>query len=203
MKTWFPTIFDLYTEVQIRYQLFDALANYIFEGSCFCGTSLNSGPRALSKEHIDCRNLVAGICLIAVIGSFNHRTSGHLILREPKAILEVMDGDFVIIPSGSVTHANSSLRPGEWRMSLVQYTSGALFRRLFYGGLAPPAPTTKAGKAILDYEGERRWKQCWGFFPKLSDLLTAMETGTMPKQDVRGLIDRDECLVIRNVALRT
>lgn len=203
VKAWFPSIFELYTEVQIRYHLLEAVFdNFIFPGSCFCGTSLNGGPRALSKEHVDCRNLVAGICLIAAIGNFNHRTSAHLILREPKAILEVMDGDMVIIPSGSVTHSNSSLKEGEWRMSLVQYTSGALFRRLFYGGLAPSV-TTKKEKDALDKVGMQRWLQCWGLFPTLADLLTAIETRKMPKKDVRGMIDRDECLVIRNIPLRT
>lgn len=198
-KMWFPSLFELYTEVQFLFGLMDNLLdNYIFKGSCFCGTSLNGGPQALTKEHVDCRNLVAGICLIAVLGNFNHRTSAHLILREPKAILEVMDGDFVIIPSGSVTHSNSSLGPAEWRMSLVQYTSGSLFRRLFYGGLMPTDPLTKEEKKAAEELGTKRWEQCWSLFPTLDDLLVAVQTGKMPKVDVKGMIANDQCLVIRD-----
>ena len=58
----------------------------LFRNSLFCGTTFNLGPDGVTIRHRDTRNLVGGLCMIGVLGDFDHRTSGHFIKEEAKTI---------------------------------------------------------------------------------------------------------------------
>lgn len=194
IKTWFPNHFDLYTELQVRLDIKQYLFSFIFDDSPFCGTSFNAGPVAVARYHLDMKNLVTGICAIGVFGKFNHKTSGHIILKEAKVILEVMDGDLVVIPSAAVNHRNSGLREGEWRSSIVQYTNGGLFRWIWHNGLKGKV---SASQALADAEeGKRRWEEGWSLFPTFSGLKVACETGRLPRMGVRDRIEQGLSLLL-------
>jgi len=132
LKTWYPEIAALYSELQVRLGVgsddtLNQVKNQIFPNSPFCATTVNMGPKTATKPHRDSKNLVGGLCAIMVLGDFDHHKSGHLILHEPKLILELKPGDLVFIPSSGVTHSNSPITCGGIRMSIVQYTAGQNF----------------------------------------------------------------------------
>jgi hypothetical protein len=56
-----------------------------------------------------------------------HRTGGHIILHEPKLIIEFRRGDVIFIPSGAVTHENVPISEGEVCYSFTMYTPGGCF----------------------------------------------------------------------------
>lgn len=179
----------------------ELVETYIIPGSPFCGTALNMGPMAAAKKHVDMKNLVGGICLIGALGRFNHRTSAHFVMTEPKVIMEFMSGDLIALPSGSVTHSNTPILMhspyNEWRCSIVQFTAGGLFRWLWQGKQTmPKGSIRKAQKLLNDEEGRARWQECVEMFPTLAGLLIATQTGFMPAQNIRKKISQGKSKLI-------
>lgn len=203
VKTWFPNHADLYSEVQRRHRIQQDLVDFVFPHSPFCGTSFNLGPVATSKRHTDLKNFAGGICVIGALGSFNHETSGHLVLVEAKLILEFMDGDLAVLPSAALTHANTPIRRGvpgfedEWRMSIVQYTSGGLLRWLWQGEkLADKTPLSKSARDARNAEGRARWTEALDLFPTLEGILSAARGGRVPSSNVVARIRSGDSLII-------
>ncbi|KLO08461.1 hypothetical protein SCHPADRAFT_835305 [Schizopora paradoxa] len=154
----------------------NAKAN-IFKNSLFCGTTFNLGPNGVTIRHRDSRNLVGGLCMIGVLGDFDHRTSGHFIMEEAKTIMELRSGDIVFMPSAGITHMNAGLRTGESRASIVQYTSGDLFRWIWQGMKMLPANESELKAHIRAAEGSMRWREMYSFFPTLEELEAAKGRG--------------------------
>ncbi|EJD37040.1 hypothetical protein AURDEDRAFT_25272, partial [Auricularia subglabra TFB-10046 SS5] len=86
------------------------------------------GPYVTCWFHRDARNFILGICPVLVLGDFNHRTSGHFIMVEPKIVMELRPGDLLLMMSAVLTHGNAPLRAGETRMSWTFFSAGGLFR---------------------------------------------------------------------------
>ena len=145
------------------------IKNQIFPSSPFCATTVNLGPRSATKPHRDSKNLVGGLCAIAVLGDFDHHRSGHLILHEPKAILELRPGDVVFIPSSGVTHSNSPVICGGTRMSIVQYTAGHNFNYLWPKGTETAKMKTEIGR--------RRWEESIELLGTYHDITAAKTNG--------------------------
>lgn len=59
-------------------------------------------------------------------------------MNEARVIMEFRPGDLFFNFSAFVGHRNSSLRPGEWRQSIVQYSPAGVFRWAAQG--FPPNP---------------------------------------------------------------
>ena len=175
---------------------FDRVNRLLHPNSCFLATSFNLGPLAEAKDHRDDKNLIAGICAIVVLGKFNYRISGHLILREPKLILEVKPGDIVVIPSAAITHCNSPLQPGEERMSIVQYTAGAIFRYNAQGGVTQKDMDPEE-LAELKRTGPQRFKQTWELFPSFQDFQKAKEDGIMPSRNMKEEIESGKSFLLK------
>ena len=145
------------------------IKNQIFPNSPFCATTVNLGPRSATKPHRDSKNLVGGLCAIAVLGDFDHHKSGHLILHEPKAILELKPGDVVFIPSSGVTHSNSPVICGGIRMSVVQYTAGHNFQFLW--------PKGSENAKMKTEMGSRRWEESLSLLGTYDNIVEAMAQG--------------------------
>ncbi len=150
-----------------RLDLDNDMRRDIFPGSLFCGTTFNLGPYGVTIRHRDSRNLVGGLCMIGVFGNFNHETSGHFIMEEAKVIIELRAGDVVFMPSAAITHRNSQLRAGESRSSIVQYTSGGLFRWVWQGKKLLSKSEMKLKANNCRAEGVGRWKELYELFPTL------------------------------------
>lgn len=106
----------------------DGLQNLLAPGSVFGSTSWNVGRAAVSKWHVDCMNLLLGVCAIVVLGHFDHTVSGHLWLNECRTILEVAPGDVIFILSSLLGHKNSPIQPEEDRQSIVFHSYYSLFQ---------------------------------------------------------------------------
>lgn len=92
------------------------------------------GPQVRCFKHRDVRNVPYGWCAITAMGTFDPKKGGHLVLWEPKLILEFPPGSTLLIPSATITHSNVPISPQETRTSFTQYCSGGLFRWVDNGG---------------------------------------------------------------------
>ena len=151
----------------------------MFPNTAFSGTTLNMGPYASCKPHRDSQNLVGGVCMIVVLGDFDHTKSGHFIMHEPKVILEARPGDIIFMPSAAITHSNAGLRPGERRSSIVQYISARLFSWAWQGFKCLPKNESAESKQARASEGLERWKELCQLFPTVSELQEAKTSGAL------------------------
>ncbi|THH28042.1 hypothetical protein EUX98_g6148 [Antrodiella citrinella] len=142
------------------------LVNSFFPGSAFAAQSLNISDQSLSDRHVDLKNLVFGICCIIPFGTFNHRRSAHVVLEEPKVIIELAPGDLFFLPSASIHHENIPLADPdvELRKSMISYSAGALFRWIQQGFKAAPTNKTSAEKQVDTAQGDIRWLEGWRLF---------------------------------------
>ncbi|KAJ3768783.1 hypothetical protein FB446DRAFT_649854 [Lentinula raphanica] len=127
-EMWAPKLHALYMDYTDR--LGKLLPNMTrnFPSSVFSCCTINFGPRTTTVEHLDHKNYIYGWCAITALGSFDHRLGGHLVLWDLKQVIEFPPGWTMLIPSAYLRHSNTSLRPGDTRFSLTQYTAGGLFR---------------------------------------------------------------------------
>ncbi len=153
-------------QLQARLGIVDQKFHDIFPDSPFCGTTFNLGPKTSTVIHRDSRNFIGGLCAIIVLGHFNHKTSGHIILHDIRTIIEVRAGDVVFIPSACIAHSNSSLKPHEDRCSIVQYTAGGLFRKVWSEGTYNGTDTNI---------NIRRWEECLQLLGTIHDTRSRKE----------------------------
>lgn len=73
-------------------------------------------------------NLAHGWCAIVALGSFDDVAGGHLVLHEPRLVIQFPAGSAALIPSAAITHSNVKLKAGDKRASITSYTGGGLFR---------------------------------------------------------------------------
>lgn len=139
--------------------------------SPFAAMTANFGPQTVCRSHRDLKNLAYGLCTIMVLGDFDYRRGGHLILHEFKLVIEMRPGDIIFIPSAIVTHENIPVGENETRQSLVFYSAGGLFRWTAAG--CRSHKTWAASKDADAYkqhqkDGEARWRNGWNLFSKVS-----------------------------------
>lgn len=193
----FPHHRQMYMALQRKLGVEPGLRSHVYEGSPFLGTSINTGPRAETRFHRDAKNLVGGICAIGAFGNFDHRTSAHLILKEPKLIIEFKHGDVVIIPSAAVTHCNSPLQEGDDRVSVVQYTAAGCFRHSYQGNrVQSEMAITEIG--TIKGEGSDRFVESWNLFHSVEDYRKAQNTGFVVSRDVFNEVDSGLSLLVRS-----
>lgn len=99
-----------------------------FARSVYPSATFNLGPETICRLHKDMMNLWCGICCIWNWGTFDWRKGGKLILLEYGLVITFPPGTFFLIPSASVTHANTAISKGETRVSFTQFAAGGLFR---------------------------------------------------------------------------
>lgn len=110
--TWYPSVAKAYREVDdslaaphpLRQALKAAGVNLPFAAHAF-----NLGPFVECWWHRDARNYILGVCPVVMLGAFNHRTSGQLILVEPKVVIELRRGDLFFLMSSILTHGTAPL----------------------------------------------------------------------------------------------
>ncbi|KAF8177435.1 hypothetical protein BJ912DRAFT_856921 [Pholiota molesta] len=101
--------------------------------SVFPTAALNFGPNVWTYKHRDVLNCAFGWCAIQALGHFDPTKGGHLVLWEPRLVVEFPPGSLVLIPSATITHSNIPVAPDEARSSFTQYAPGGLFRYVDYG----------------------------------------------------------------------
>ena len=154
---------EAYSEAAQKLFLLNNMLRSVFPDCPFMASTLNLGPKTVTKEHRDGRNLGFGLCCIMVFGNFDHRQGGHLKLKEPNVTMEVAPGCAVFIPSAIVTHSNTPIGETDKRYSLTLYSAGSLFLWVDNDGQKlkslPP-------HRLLDYKSssEKRWRAGWKLY---------------------------------------
>lgn len=143
-----------------------------FPKSAFCVITFNFGPQVVCNGHRDHLNWAVGGCVITAAGNFDYQKGGHLVLVEPKKILEFPPGCSVIIQSACLTHGNLPIGKDEKRVSMTQYTAGGLFRFVEYGFRTAKKfeKEDKKGKALLDEQRWERWENGMGLYSTVEEL---------------------------------
>jgi hypothetical protein len=109
--------------------------------------------------HKDYLNFVVGGCVITALGHFDHRKGGHMVLKQPKLVVEFPHGMSIALPSASVGHGNIPIQEGETRSSFTQFTAGGIFRYVASGFRTDKVFKSEdpKGKAQFDSEQKQRW----------------------------------------------
>lgn len=177
--TFAPDLFKHYTANEIDLFITGQLLDKLGQDYPFASATVNFGPQTICWDHLDLKNLAAGLCVIAVFGDFDHKLGGHLILHELKLVVEMQPGDAIFIPSAVITHANIPIARGETRQSLVLYSAGGLFRWTAAGKKTHTQWKRDDPKAFEAHqkEGEKRWREGWNLFLNVSDLKLSGSNG--------------------------
>ena len=104
-----------------------------FPKSPFGAMTFNFGRRVCTIPHKDHQNLSWGWCSVTSLGSYDYERGGHLVLWDLDIAVQFPPHSTIFIPSAIIEHSNTSIQPGESRMSITQYNSAGLFRWIAYG----------------------------------------------------------------------
>jgi hypothetical protein len=171
---WFGGLWEFYHTVADATQEQFPHARFPSSSIPFASFTFNVGHWIRCLIHRDVLNLAFGICLILVLGNFNHTLGGQIILHEPKLIIEAPPGTSVAIPSGTIRHEVLPLHnpDAERRQSLTGYTSAAIFQ-FFDSGfkLEGPAPTKKAHVEKRKARGDANWQRGMNMLPTFEELI--------------------------------
>lgn len=99
-----------------------------WQESVYSTVAFNLGRNVTCLFHRDAKDLAYSLCAIHALGDFDHTKGGHLVLKEPRLIIQFPSGSLILIPSSVITHGNTAIQPGENRQSLTQYMMGGIVR---------------------------------------------------------------------------
>ncbi len=190
LRTWYAELSQMYEQLQLRLLVEKVILDDIMEGSPFCATTVNFGPKAAMKIHRDSKNLIGGLCALVVLGSFNHKTSGHLLLHDLKTIIELRPGDIIFLPSAGIAHSNSPVKEWEDRSSIVQYTAGGLFRWLW------AKETDDDGRDIRSNLGTLRWSESLDLLGNIESVEEAGVTGLIRGRNMEAIVKEGRSYLI-------
>ena len=173
-----PDLMKQYTDLQAELLAINSIFKSAFPDSPFCSFTMNMGPQTVCLGHRDFWNVVYGTCPIGALGPFNHRTGGHIILHEPKLIIEFRRGDVMFILSGAVTHENVPIHEGETRYSFTMYTAGGLFHYVSCGMQTVKEMKEKDEDGYARYiaEGPQRWEEGWKQYSTIAELIARIRS---------------------------
>lgn len=177
-EMWAPDVYEKYEEchkhVLSQLKALDCINPEAPESVPFAGVTANLGPQAVCWAHRDVKNLANGVCLVLVLGSFDHHYEGHIVLHEARLILEMKPGDALFLPSVIITHETIPIQPGETRYSIVFYSAGGLFRWQDCGSRTNTEFVATDPDGFEDHfskaKSQERWKAGRSAFPTLDDL---------------------------------
>lgn len=161
MSTWFPAHVRDYQSCLKTYAGLDETLVPPSPHLPFPALTINAGRVTVCHPHRDSPNDAAGICLDWVLGSYDVRRGGQLVLHEPRKILALEPGRVVLFPSAIVTHETIPISPGEWRSGVTGYAAGGLWRYMAQGFATRAVFEATAGEAELDEHdarGNHRWE---------------------------------------------
>ncbi|KAJ7906819.1 hypothetical protein B0H13DRAFT_1619090 [Mycena leptocephala] len=127
LARYFPKLYKHFCDVlQAIYENQPELEQ-LFANSVFPAATWNLGPDVVMTDHKDMLNLPYGLCPVTAAGDYDHKTGGHMYLKQLNMLIEFPSGSSMIIPSASVTHSNTAIQKGETRYSMTQYAASELF----------------------------------------------------------------------------
>ncbi|RXW18566.1 hypothetical protein EST38_g7287 [Candolleomyces aberdarensis] len=170
---WAPDVYQYYR------QRLDDIYKYMpelprnFTRSVWPCAAFNFGPQVCTQSHRDCLNCPFGWCAIQALGIFDHTRGGHLVLPDLKLAIEFPAGAIILIPSATLTHANTPVQPGERRISFTQFCAGGLFRFVDNGFRTEQdfEREDPEGYEKMMKEKEGRWNMGIGLWSTLEEIL--------------------------------
>ncbi|KAG6835061.1 hypothetical protein H0H93_005200 [Arthromyces matolae] len=129
---WAPNLYKRYMDT--LNPLFHKLPylRRIIKGCIFPTAAFNFGGNVVTKAHRDCMNYAVGWCAVVALGTFDPSKGGHIVFPDLKIVVEFPPASVILIPSATLTHANTPVMNGE-RASFTLYCSGGLFRYVVNG----------------------------------------------------------------------
>lgn len=175
---WAPDVYKMYCDAHKAIVAQNALLDLIQSDDLskvpFSSITANLGPQTVCFRHRDMKNKSNGMCIVYVLGNFDYRRGGHIILHEPRLVVEMRPGDALFLPSAVISHETVPIAQDEERYSLVLYSAGGLFRWVDSGSRlkADWELADKAGhdEHFSSVHGELRWKEGWQEYSTLSSL---------------------------------
>ncbi|KZP06416.1 hypothetical protein FIBSPDRAFT_764451 [Athelia psychrophila] len=166
-----PKMYQRYSQYSTALQKSDPSLKWNFPKSIFASATSNIGPAAASYDHLDYSNAAAGWCSITSAGTFDPKKGGHLILFDINKVVEFPSGSTILIPSSVMRHGNTPIQEeeGETRVSMTQYSAGALFRWVDNGCIKQDN-TSKAHKAYMAATAPERFTTLLDLFSTLDSL---------------------------------
>ncbi len=162
-----PNVHKYYDETLDALLEADPTLRRNFVKNVFAAATFNLGPQACTRVHLDHLNLAFGLCAITALGNFDYKKGGHLILWDLRLIIEFPPGATILIPSAILRHSNVSIRRGETRYSLTQYSAGALFRWVRCGFRTAKVHLAEGNDMNADYD---EWQNGYQLYSELSEL---------------------------------
>lgn len=113
-----------------------------------------------------------GLCIVWILGMFDHQKGGHIVLHEAMRIVEVRPGRGLIFPSACITHETIPIDESETRRGFTAYSAAGLWRFIDQGCQSQAAWKSKAPDAEHQHkqEGHRRWENGVSKFMTLAEL---------------------------------
>lgn len=127
-RLWHPKIYQYYQDRLSELYRHSPEFHPPFPNSIFPSATVNLGRTVRCHRHRDVNNLSWGLCSVMALGRFNHKAGSHLILHEPRVVIEFPHGTHINFPSASITHSNTPTAAGGLRLSFTQYAAGPIFR---------------------------------------------------------------------------
>ncbi len=127
-KLFQPDMYDFYEAYMGVIRRACPHLRFNFEKNVFAAATFNLGPEAVTRIHVDDKNLATGWCAIMALGNYDYKKGGHIVLWDLKLVIEFPPGTVIFIPSALLRRSNTTITPGEERMSFTQFTPGGLFR---------------------------------------------------------------------------
>lgn len=171
-ETWFPKHHEEYQSCLRDLESKIPNLKRPYPQASFAASTINVGPRTICWPHRDAGNLVWGLCIDFILGKFDFRAGGHLILHEPRLILELRPGRGVIFPSACITHETIPIAATEIRRGATAYSSGGLWRFIAQGYQTQGAWQRTNPEAEREHaaKGAERWREGLAKFLTLSEL---------------------------------
>ncbi|KAG6825724.1 hypothetical protein H0H92_002706 [Tricholoma furcatifolium] len=137
VQLWAPRIFEyIQTHMKTLFSMptIQGSIQKIFPCSVFPCVAFNFGGQVQTWPHRDMMNLLGSWCTITALGKFDAKLSAKLVLWEAKLIITFPLASAIDIPSALLTHFNTSIQPGNFRVSITQYCPGGLCQWVDNGG---------------------------------------------------------------------
>ncbi|KAK7020694.1 hypothetical protein VNI00_017636 [Paramarasmius palmivorus] len=170
MLTWAPKLFLYYVQVMASLLTRYPRLHLPFQNSIFAAFTVNFGPATVCFPHRDIKNLAFGWCAITALGDYDWTLGGHLVLWDLKLMIEFPPGTTIYLPSATLCHLNTTIRPHEKRYSFTMFSAGGLFRWVEHGFQTEKVYSATVAAAQLAADNRKRWDNGLALFSTLAEL---------------------------------
>ncbi|KDQ53076.1 hypothetical protein JAAARDRAFT_137698, partial [Jaapia argillacea MUCL 33604] len=163
--TFVPRLHAYYSDILKVLAAWDPTLRLNFTNSVFAACTFNLGPDVTTLRHLDLKNLAWGWCAVTVLGTFDPRLGGHLVLWDMRLVIEFP------LPSAVFAHSNTTIQAGKKRLSFTQYTAFGLFRWKEYGCMTTAQYTKKMGVLCVEQMNTSQWQAGMSMYSKLNEFI--------------------------------